>query len=301
MDLLLSSISQGLLWSIMAIGVYITIRILNVSDLTAEGSFPLGAAISTSLIVNGVAPWLSIILAIFGGMVAGFFSGFLYTKWKIPSLLSGIITMTGLYSINLRIMGQANLNLLGHSTIFRAVEAFGINRTNSVLLVGSVIVAVVILILHFFFHTEIGLAVRATGDNKEMSEANGIRTSVTRLIGYMISNGLIALSGALLAQNNGYSDISMGIGTIVIGLASIIIGEVLVRNLTIAKRLVTIVLGSIIYRLLILLVLEANVDPQDLKLFSAILLALALRLPVIQEKFSRRFGRKFMPKTKEMD
>ena len=295
MELLLSSISQGLLWSILAIGIYVTIRILNVSDLTVEGSFPLGAAISASLIIKGVAPWLSIVIAIIGGMGAGFISGYLTTKWKIPPLLSGIITMTGLYSINLRIMGQANLTLLGQDTVFRQVESFGVSKTTSVLLVGSLTVAAVIIFLHLFFNTEIGLAIRATGDNNEMSQANGIRTNVTRLMGYMLSNGLNAMAGALLAQNNGYSDISMGIGTIVIGLASIIIGEVLVRNLTIAKRLLTIVAGSVIYRLLILLVLEMRVDPQDLKLFSAILLTLALRLPVIQENFKSRFGSKTLP------
>lgn len=301
MDLILSSISQGLLWSIMAIGVYITFRILDVADLTAEGSFPLGAAISTSLIINGVAPWLSVIIAMFGGMLAGFVSGFLYTKWKIPALLSGIITMTGLYSINLRIMGQANITLLGEATIIRTIESFGFSKTNAVLIVGTIAVALVILILRLFFHTEIGLAIRSTGDNNEMSEANGIRTNVMKVIGYMLSNGLIALSGGLLAQNNGYADISMGIGTIVIGLASIIIGEVILRNLTIAKRLITVVIGSIIYRLLIGLVLELNVDPQDLKLFSALLLALALRLPVFKEKVSGIFGRKEDTQAKEMD
>ncbi|MFO8069558.1 MAG: ABC transporter permease [Alkalibacterium sp.] len=288
MALLLSSISQGLLWSIMAIGVYITFRILNVADLTTEGSFPLGAAVSTSLIVNGMAPWLSVLIALLGGMAAGFISGFLYTKWKIPALLSGIITMTGLYSINLRIMGQANISLLGEGTLIRTVETFGLSKTNAVLLVGSIAVGIVIFLLHLFFHTEVGLAIRSTGDNNEMSEANGIRTNVMKVIGYMLSNGMIAASGALLAQNNGYADISMGIGTIVIGLASIIIGEVFFRNLSIAKRLLTVVLGSVIYRLLILIVLEMNVDPQDLKLFSAILLALALRLPAIQERLPKR-------------
>lgn len=301
LDLLLSSISQGLLWSILAIGIYVTFRILNVSDLTVEGSFPLGAAISASLIIKGVSPWLSIIIAIIGGMGAGFISGYLTTKWKIPPLLSGIITMTGLYSVNLRVMGQANITLLGQQTVFRAIEGFGLSKTMSVLLVGALTVSAVILFLHLFFNTEIGLAIRATGDNNEMSQANGIRTNLTRLMGYMLSNGLNAMAGALLAQNNGYSDISMGIGTIVIGLASIIIGEVLVRNLTIAKRLLTIVAGSVIYRLLILLVLELRVDPQDLKLFSAILLTLALRLPIIQEKFASRFGRKGLPKAKEME
>lgn len=301
MDLILSSISQGLLWSIMAIGVYITFRILDVADLTAEGSFPLGAAISSSLIISGVAPWLSILIAMFGGMLAGFVSGFLYTKWKIPALLSGIITMTGLYSINLRVMGQANITLLGEGTVIRTIQEYGLSKTNAVLIVGTIAAGLVILFLRIFFHTEIGLAIRSTGDNNEMSEANGIRTNVMKVIGYMLSNGLIALSGALLAQNNGYADISMGIGTIVIGLASIIIGEVILRNLTIAKRLITIVIGSIIYRLLIGLVLELNVDPQDLKLFSAILLALALRLPVIKEKFSKVFGINQNKTAKEMD
>lgn len=292
MSLFLSSISQGLLWSIMAIGVYLTFRILDVADLTAEGSFPLGAAVSTSLIIKGVSPVMALVFSLISGMLAGFVSGFLHTKWKIPALLSGIITMTGLYSINLRIMGQANISLLGQATLMRTVQTRGLNKTNATLLVGFLIVSLVIIVLHLFFHTQIGLAIRATGDNYLMSEANGIRTNWMKVVGYMISNGLIALSGALLSQNNGYADISMGIGTIVIGLASIIIGEVFFKNLSIAKRLLTIVLGSIIYRLLILRVLKFNIDPQDLNLFSAILLAVALYLPIIKDKYlTTRNGR----------
>lgn len=297
MDLLLSSVSQGLLWSVMAIGVYLTFRILGLADLTAEGSFPLGAAVCTSLIVNGVQPWLATLLALVGGMVAGFISGFLHTKWKIPALLSGIITMTGLYSINLRIMGQANLTLLGESTLMRTVASWGLGRMNAVLTVGFIVVAIVVFLLFLFFQTEVGLAIRSTGDNSAMSEANGIRVNTMKIVGYMLSNGLIALSGALLAQNNGYSDISMGIGTIVIGLASIIIGEVFFRHLTLVKRLMTIVLGSVIYRLLLLIVLEMRVDPQDLKLFSAIILAIALGLPSIRSKLPKR--QKKVQKTKE--
>lgn len=297
MDLLLSSVSQGLLWSVMAIGVYLTFRILGLADLTAEGSFPLGAAVCTSLIVNGVQPWLATLLALVSGMLAGFISGFLHTKWKIPALLSGIITMTGLYSINLRIMGQANLTLLGESTLMRTVASWGLGRMNAVLTVGFIVVAIVVFLLYLFFQTEVGLAIRSTGDNSAMSEANGIRVNTMKIVGYMLSNGLIALSGALLAQNNGYSDISMGIGTIVIGLASIIIGEVFFRHLTLVKRLMTIVLGSVIYRLLLLLVLEMRVDPQDLKLFSAIILAIALGLPSIRSKLPKR--QKKVQKTKE--
>lgn len=288
MNLLLSSISQGLLWSVMAIGVYLTFRILGLADLTAEGSFPLGAAVCTSLIVNGVQPWIATLIALVAGMAAGFISGYLHAKLGIPALLAGIITMTGLYSINLRIMGQANVSLLGYGTLMRTVAGFGMSRTNSVLIVGFIAIAIVISLLHVFFHTEMGLAIRSTGDNSAMSEANGIRINTMKIIGFMLSNGLIALSGALLSQNNGYSDISMGIGTIVIGLASIIIGEVFFRHLTFAKRLLTLVLGSIIYRLLLLIVLEMKVDPQDLKFFSAIILAVALSLPSIRSKFPKR-------------
>lgn len=297
MDLILSSISQGLLWSIMAIGVYLTYRILNLADLTAEGSFPLGAAISVSLIVNGVAPWIATLMAAVGGMIAGFISGWLHTKWNIPALLSGIITMTGLYSVNLRIMGKANVSLLGEDTLMRTAEGWGLGRTQAVLLVGTIAVALVIFLLHLFFHTEVGLAIRSTGDNQVMSEANGIRINAMKIIGFMLGNGLISLSGALLAQNNSYADISMGIGTIVIGLASIIIGEVFFRHLSIAKRLLTIVLGSVIYRLLMLIALEMNVDPQDLKIVSAVLLALALGLPTIRAHFPKR--KKRQPQSKE--
>ena len=288
MDLLLSSISQGLLWSVMAIGVYLTFRILGLADLTAEGSFPLGAAVATSLIVSGVQPLLATLIALLAGMLAGFISGFLHTKLGIPALLAGIITMTGLYSINLRIMGQANVNLIGSDTLMRTVESYGVGRTNSVLVVGLVAVTIVIVLLHLFFHTEMGLAIRSTGDNVAMSEANGIRINTMQIIGFMLSNGLIALSGALLAQNNSYADVNMGIGTIVIGLASIIIGEVFFRHLTLAKRLVTIVLGSVIYRLLMLIVIELKANANDLKLFSAIILAVALWLPSIREKFPKR-------------
>lgn len=288
MDVLLSSISQGMLWSFLAIGVYLTFRILGLADLTTEGSFPLGAAVCSRLIVAGINPLIATLLAILAGMCAGFITGFLHTKWHIPALLAGIITMTGLYSINLHIMGQANLSLLGLDTLMTAIEGLGISHVTAVILIGLLTLILVVLLLHVFFHTQMGLAIRSTGDNGVMSEANGIRVHVMTIIGFMLSNGLIALSGALLAQNNGYADINMGIGTIVIGLASIIIGEAFFRHLTIAKRLLTVVVGAIIYRLLLLLVLEMNVDPQDLKLFSAIILALSLGLPFIREKLPKR-------------
>lgn len=284
MSILLSSISQGLLWSIMAIGVYLTFRILDIADLTAEGSFPLGAAVCASLIVAGITPIIATLIALFCGMLAGVISGLLHTKLKIPALLTGILTMTGLYSINLRIMGKANITLLGKGTLIRMVQSYGLNGRMSVLIVGVAASLVVIILLYLFFNTEIGLAIRSTGDNEAMSEANGIQTSHMKIIGYMLSNGLIALSGALIAQNNSYADIGMGIGTIVIGLASVIIGEVLFQQVSFVKRLVTIVIGSIVYRLIIDLVLQLGIDPQDIKLFSALILALALSTPLIKRK-----------------
>ncbi len=284
MSIILSSISQGLLWSIMAIGVYLTFRILDIADLTAEGSFPLGGAICASLIVVGISPILATLIAAFCGMLAGMVSGLLHTKLKIPALLTGILTMTGLYSINLRIMGKANVTLLGKETVMRTVQSYGLTSRMAILSVGLVASLLVIFLLYLFFNTETGLAIRSTGDNEAMSEANGIHTNTMKIIGYMLSNGLIALSGALIAQNNSYADIGMGIGTIVIGLASVIIGEVLFHQLSFAKRLLTIVIGSIVYRLIIDLVLQLGIDPQDIKLFSALILAIALSTPLIRKK-----------------
>ena len=210
MDLILSSISQGLLWSILAMGVYITYRILNVSDLSVEGTFPLGAAVAASLIVAGVPAWIATIIAFFAGMIAGFVTGFFHAKLGIPALLAGIVTMTGLYSVNLRIMGQANLTLLNSETLIDQVQTFIGDQTLAVMVVGLIAIVIVITLLHFFFSTEIGMGIRATGDNLEMAEANGINNKFTKILGFMISNGLIALSGALLAQNNGYADVNMG-------------------------------------------------------------------------------------------
>lgn len=286
MDILLSSTSQGVIWAIMAIGVYLTYRILDIADLTAEGSFPLGAAISASQIVGGTSPVLATLLGCLGGVLAGLISGLLHTKLKIPALLTGILTMTGLYSINLRIMGQANVSLLGKKTVLSFFQQLGLNNQEATLIVGLICVVLVIICLYFFFLTEMGLGIHATGDNRDMSEANGINVDNMTIIGYMISNGLIALSGALMAQSNGYADISMGIGTIVIGLASVIISEVLFHHVSFVKRLCLIVVGAIIYRLIIAIVLELGVAPTDIKLFSALILTVCLALPMIKSKYS---------------
>lgn len=288
MDILLSSVSQGLLWSIMAIGVYITFRLLDIPDLTAEGSFPLGAAICAISLVNGMNPFLATFLGMVGGLVIGVVSGLLHTKMKIPALLTGIITLTGLYSINLKILGKANIALLKEKTLVTMLQGFGIPKVYAVILLGLVFSLVLIVLLTIFLKTEVGLAILSTGDNEDMSAANGIRIDNMKILGYMISNAFIALSGALLAQNNGFADLNMGVGTIVIGLASIIIAEVVIKNLSLGKRIASIIIGSIIYRLVISLVLEIpGMDTQLVKLFSAIILAIILFIPELEKKFPK--------------
>ncbi len=293
--LIQSAASQGMLWALLAIGVYLTFRILDIADLTAEGSFPLGAGIAAVSITNGLSPFTASLLGFCGGLAAGFVSGILHTKFKIPALLAGIITMTGLYSITNRIMGAPNIALLGEDTVFTWFQTLGLTKNTAVICTGLLFAAVVILLLFLFFRTEIGLAVRATGDNLAMSEANGINTDNMKLIGYMISNGCIALSGSLLAQNNGFADLNSGVGTIVIGLASIIIAEVLFSNKSLWVRLITIVIGAILYRLILAIVFEFNVEASDSKLASAIVLVICLSLPQIRTKLGLQ---KFLPKTK---
>ncbi|MDG3131990.1 ABC transporter permease [Streptococcus suis] len=289
MDIILSSVSQGLLWSVMAIGVYLTFRILDIADLTAEGAYPLGAAVCATGIVNGVNPLLATLLAFLAGMGAGLISGLLHTKLKIPALLTGIVTLTGLYSINLKILGKANVALLKQETLVTQLQAFGLTKTNAVLLIGVVFVLIVIALLTLLMNTQIGLAIRSTGDNIPMSEANGINVDNMKIYGYMISNGLIALCGALLTQNNGYADLNSGTGTIVIGLASVIIAEVMLRNLRLGLRLLSVVLGAVIYRLIILAILQIpGMDADLVKLFSAILLATVLYVPELQKKLNIR-------------
>lgn len=286
MDLILSSISQGLLWSIMAIGVYLTFRILDIADLTAEGAYPMGAAICATGIVNGLNPLLATVLAFVGGMGAGLISGLLHTKMKIPALLTGIVTLTGLYSINLKILGKANVALLRQQTLVTQLQKMGLSKTYAVLLIGAIFVVLVIVLLTLLLNTQVGLALRSTGDNIPMSEANGINVDKMKIYGYMLSNGLIALCGALLTQNNGYADLNSGTGTIVIGLASVIIAEVILRNLRIGWRLLSVVLGAVVYRLIILAILEIpGMDADLVKLFSALLLAVVLFVPELQKKW----------------
>lgn len=284
LDIILSGISQGLLWSIMAIGVFITFRILDIADLSAEGAFPMGAAVCALCIVNDINPIVVTIAGMLGGMLAGLVSGFLHTKMKIPALLTGIITLTGLYSINLLVLGRSNVSFALKNTLVTMVTRLGLNKLSAVLLIGIVCVGLVILILYLFLNTQLGLALRATGDNEAMGQANSIKVDRMKMLGYMIGNGLIALSGALLAQNNGYADLNMGVGTIVIGLASIILAEVMIKYLPLGKRLWSIVLGSVLYRMIIVFILTTDIDAQMIKLVSAILLALILYVPELRAK-----------------
>ncbi|MCJ7856228.1 ABC transporter permease [Lachnospiraceae bacterium NSJ-143] len=284
LSVLMGAVSQGLLWSILAIGVYITYKILDYADLTTEGSYPLGAAVAAQLILGGMNPFAATVISMFAGMAAGLVTGILNTKLKIPSLLSGILSMTGLYSINLRIMGKANLPLLKQDTIISMVSDFGISNSTAVIIVGIVSVIIVIAVLWWFFGTEKGFAIRATGDNSDMIRALGVNTNSMVILGLVISNGLIALSGGIMAQYNGYADVGMGTGTIVIGLASVIIGEVLFGHSSILRSLFAVVLGSVLYRIIIAFVLSKGLVPTDLKLLSSVLLAVCLSLPLIKEK-----------------
>lgn len=296
-NLIISTIAQGLLWALLALGVFITFRILDVADLTVEGSFPMGAAISAVLITMGVNPWLTVVIAGIGGMIAGAVTGWIHTKLKIPALLAGILTMIALYSVNLHIMGKANISLLRMDTVYSAIHSMGISNAVALTIIGVVVTVVVGLFLFWFFGTELGTSIRATGVNPQMIRAQGVNTDSMIVLGLLLSNGFVAVSGALIAQSQGFADIGMGVGTIVIGLASVIIGEVLFASSSVVRKLfgnssfvlslVAVVFGSIIYRIVIATVLYLGMPPNDLKLFTAILVALALSLPTWQGKFRR--------------
>lgn len=279
MAIVVSALSQGLLWSVLAVGVYLSYRFLNISDLTSEGSFTLGAAVCASNIVRGMDPLLSCILALIAGALAGLVTGVLHTKFKMPSLLAGILSMTGLYSINLRIMGKANIPLTQSVTLLTKLQGmFGLTRDrDGAIYLGLIVVIILIVLLVWFFNTEFGFSVVATGNNDKMIRANGVDSDKTIIAGLMLSNALIALSGSLVAQYNGYADVTMGIGAIVVGLASVIIGEVLFKDKYFAVCLIGVVVGSIIYRLIVTFVVNTNfISANDMKLFTAIVVAVAI-------------------------
>ncbi|WP_076459774.1 ABC transporter permease [Limosilactobacillus caccae] len=283
MSLIVSSIGQGLLWALLGLGLYLTFRILDFADMTVEGTFPLGAATAVAAITHGVNPFGATLLAIGAGMLAGLITGLLYTKGKIPSLLAGILTMTAAYSVNLRIMGKSNVSLLGQKTLFSGDFMQSLPQYFDSVFLGVAVIAIVTVLLVFFLATDYGQAFIATGDNPTMAKSLGIHTDTMVIVGLMVSNGMVGLCGALIAQNNGYADINMGIGTIVIALASIIIGEVAFGELTLNQRLVAVTLGSIIYRIILLAVLQLGFSANDLNLISSVVLAICMMLPQLEE------------------
>ena len=283
-----SIVSQGLIWAILGLGIFMTFRILDFPDMTTEGSFPLGGAVAVTLITKGVNPLVATLAAIGAGCLAGLVTGLLYTKGKIPTLLSGILVMTSCNSVILFVMQRANLGLLGYKKIQDFLPlASGLTE----ILVGLIFVGLVILGLIFFLDTRLGQAYIATGDNPDMAKSFGINTDRMELMGLVISNGIIALSGALMAQQEGYADASRGIGVIVIGLASLIIGEVLFSNVTLTERLLSIAIGSIAYQFLIWAVIALGINTSYIRIFSALILAICLMIPTFKGKIMK--GAKF--------
>ena len=291
------SVSQGLIWGIMAIGVYVTYRILDVADLTVDGSFATGGAVAVMLILNGCNLWLAMLAAFAAGLIAGAITGLLHTLMGIPPILAGILTQLSLYSINLKIMGKANQSINVNKTdllvSLRWVKEFAFH--NPIITVGGVLI-ILIAILYWFFGTEMGCSIRATGINQNMSRAQGINTSFNKVLGIMISNGLVAFSGAFLAQYQGFADVKMGQGSIVIGLAAVIIGEALFGKIfkNFALRLLSVALGSIIYYIVIQAVITLGFDANLLKLLSAVIVAVFLAIPY----WKRRYMEKHVRRTK---
>ncbi len=289
----LGAVEQGLVYGIMVIGVYLTFRILDFPDLTVDGSLPLGASISAVAITHGINPYLSLLFALLGGFVAGMVTAVLNTKFKILHLLASILTMIALYSINIRIMSGPNIALLGSDTVFDLVIAYGVPGQYAGMLIFGLFALCVTGLIVWFLKTELGMAILATGDNPKMITSLGVNTHTIIILGVGLSNGLVALSGALVAQNQGAADVGMGIGTIIAGLASVIIGETIFGHSTIAVAFVAALLGSIVYRLAIALALGLEIggfsfNPSDLNLITALLVIIALIAPGIKKRVIAR-------------
>ena len=284
----LGAVDLGLIWGFLALGVYITFRLLDIADLTVDGSFTTGGAVCAVCVLNGIHPLLALLISILAGFLAGAITGILHTKCKIPAILAGILTQIGLYSINLRIMGgRANLPLTTANTLFADLSvSLDINRYYIALVISLIFVIIFIALLYWFFGTELGSAIRATGNNEQMARSLGINTDTMKLLGLTISNGLVGLSGALYALYGQATDVRVGTGAIVIALASIVIGEVVISSKkgNFALRLTSIIIGSIIYRIIVALVLQLGLNNDDLKLLTAILVGIALTIPIMLNK-----------------
>jgi len=278
------SLEQGLAYGLVALGIVITFRILSFPDLTVDGSFPLGAAVVARLIVEGFPPAYGILLAIIAGFAAGCCTGVLYTKLKINSLLAGILMMTVLYSFNLRIMGKSNIQLLTVDTFLTPLENLPVNRFIPIIAFFFTVSFGVKILTDLFMHTQLGFAMRATGDNEQMIRALGVNTDNTTILGLGISNAFVALSGALVAQDQGFADVGMGIGMIVAGLASIIIGEALMGKHSVQRMTLAALIGSFLYKEIISIGLRLGLAPTDLKLATGIMVILALGIPALKRE-----------------
>ncbi len=278
------TLEQGLAYALVALGIALTFRVLAFPDLTVDGSFPLGGAVAARLIVAGVDPALAAAAATLAGFVAGSLTGLLNTRLKINSLLAGILMMTILYSVNLRIMGRANIQLLDRPTVFSAMENMDVVRYVPVVIFFFVVTMAVKLLLDVFLHTQYGMALRATGDNEDMIRSLGVNTDNATVFGLGLSNAMVSLSGALVAQDQGFSDVGMGIGMIVAGLASIIIGEALVKPRSVFRLSLAAVVGSVAYRFIISLGLRLGLAPTDLKMATGFMVIVALGIPAIRGK-----------------
>ncbi len=287
------SVAQGLIWGIMAIGVFITFKLLNFADLTVDGTLALGGAVAVMLIINGYSPVVVLIVSFIAGMAAGLITGLLHTVFGIPDILAGILTQISLYSINLHVMGKSNQAV----SVDKYNLIISLRNIPNAILVGAIFVAAIVAILYWYFGTEQGFTIRATGSNENMSRAQGISTSKAKVLGLTLSNGLVGLSGALYAQYQGNADVNMGRGAIVIGLAAVIIGEVignalLGKYMNFALRMIFVAVGAILYYFVLTFVLWLGLDSQDLKLFSAIVVACFLAIPYLKGKYGGRRTKK---------
>ena len=292
--------AQGLIWGIMVLGVYITYKVLDVADLTVDGSFATGGCIFAITVLSGIDPTICILLSMLSGGIAGFITGILHTKFKIPAILAGILTQLGLYSINLRILGNAaNLSIGKTNTNIKFVSnIFNITQQQAGLIVGIIVCIICVVLLYILFGTEIGASIRATGNNSQMIRALGVDTDKMKLIGIILSNMLIGLSGALIVQMNKYADVGMGKGAIVYGLASIVIGEVIFRKAkNFATKLTSSIVGCIIFFAIRAIVIKCGMDSNDMQLLSSIIVAIALSAPIIKEEIEKKKNYKQNTKT----
>jgi len=292
--LALNTFEQGFLFVFLSIGVLITFRFFRFPDLTAEGSYPLGGAVVAVLLVRGTDPFAATLAAALAGAVAGAVTAIIHTKLRINNIIAGIIAMTALYSINLRVMGKANTPLLTTPSVFSetvdALNRMGLMLSDNIFTtipVAFVFVVLASIILIWFFATDLGLAVRATGQNETMVVSLGVNTDRVKVVGLALSNGFIALSGALVAQNHGFADVGMGIGILVSGAAAVLIGEAIFGDRTVAWWIAATIVGALIYRLLVAVALRIGLEPTDLRLITAVLLLLALALPQLRTRILR--------------